>query len=414
MVGPAIEMIDVGKQYRLGELRRNDSIKDALSEKIFRTMRHGRRSQPEIWALRGVSLQLDEGQALGVVGRNGAGKSTLLKILGRITEPTEGISRTKGRVASLLEVGTGFHPELTGRENVFLNGAILGMSRREIRQRFDAIVDFSGVAEFLDTPVKRYSSGMQLRLAFAVAAHLEPDILIVDEVLAVGDFEFQKKCLRRMAEVEKEGRTVVFVSHDLEAIARLCPSAVWLEKGSVQQEGTATHVIDSYLASAIGEGVPGKELVRSGPFQLHSVVVSDESGRRSEVLRRDGQIYITVDYALEKRFGRFDLALYVVNSRGTRIFDEHWSDRGTKVPEGPGRYTVTLTVPPILNVDEYRVGLWAGTVYETLVDQEVSAVFRLEGSVKGRPDRAVELMLPWDLISSDEPVSDPSPDGSTQ
>jgi ABC-2 type transport system ATP-binding protein/lipopolysaccharide transport system ATP-binding protein len=347
---------------------------------------------------------------LGVVGRNGAGKSTLLKILGRITEPTEGISRTKGRVACLLEVGTGFHPELTGRENVYLNGAILGMSRREIRQRFDAIVDFSGVEEFLDTPVKRFSSGMQLRLAFAVAAHLEPDILIVDEVLAVGDFEFQKKCLRRMAEVEREGRTVVFVSHDLEAIARLCPSAVWLEKGSIEQEGTATQVIDSYLASAVGEGEAGKEPVRAGPFRLQSVVISDESGRRSDVLRRDGRFSITVEFALEERLPGFDLALYVVNSSGGRIFDEAWSDGGKKRPEGPGRYTVALTVPPILNVDEYRVGLWAGTAYETLVHQEVTAVFRLEGSVKGRPDRAVELMLPWELISAQEPAPTQPPD----
>jgi ABC-type polysaccharide/polyol phosphate transport system ATPase subunit len=411
MAGPALEMMDVSKRYRLGELRRNDSIREVITRTVSRALSRDRRSQQEVWALRGISLQLDEGQALGVVGRNGAGKSTLLKILGRITEPTEGISRTRGRVASLLEVGTGFHPELTGRENVYLNGAILGMSRREIRLRFDAIVDFSGVEEFLDTPVKRFSSGMQLRLAFAVAAHLEPDILVVDEVLAVGDFEFQKKCIRRMAEVEREGRTVVFVSHDLEAIARLCPTAVWLEKGSIEQEGTATRVIDSYLASAVGGGEAGKEPVRAGPFQLQSVVVSDESGRRSDVLRRDGGFSITVEFSLEERFPGFDLALYVVNSSGGRVFDEAWSDRGEKRPEGPGRYTVALRVPPILNVDEYRVGLWAGTAYETLVHQEVTAVFRLEGSVKGRPDRAVELMLPWELISVQEAAPTP-PDES--
>jgi ABC-type polysaccharide/polyol phosphate transport system ATPase subunit len=402
MAARAIEMENVSKRYRLGELRRNDSIRDAISQQMLRMIGRGGRAHAEVWALRDCSLQLEEGRALGIVGRNGAGKSTLLKILGRITEPTQGISRTKGRVACLLEVGTGFHPELTGRENVFLNGAILGMSRREIRQRFDAIVDFSGVEDFLDTPVKRYSSGMQLRLAFAVAAHLEPEILIVDEVLAVGDFEFQKKCLRRMAEVEKEGRTVVFVSHDLEAIARLCPTAVWLEKGAIQQEGTSTQVIDSYLGSAVNEDAAREELVRAGPFRLHSVVVGDESGRLSDVLRRDGRFSIAVDYALDERLPGFDLALYVVNSSGTRIFDEAWSDGGAKRPEGPGRYTVALTVPPILNVDEYRVGLWAGTAYETLVHQEVTAVFRLEGSVKGRPDRAVELMLPWELVSAQE------------
>lgn len=412
MAGPAIEMIDVSKRYRLGALRHNDSIRDAISQTVLRALRPDRSSQPEVWALRGISLQLEEGRALGVVGRNGAGKSTLLKILGRITEPTQGTSRTKGRVACLLEVGTGFHPELSGRENVFLNGAILGMSRRDIRRRFDAIVDFSGVQAFLDTPVKRYSSGMQLRLAFSVAAHLEPDVLVVDEVLAVGDFEFQKKCLRRMAEVEREGRTVVFASHDLEAIARLCPSAVWLEKGSIQQEGSATQVIDSYLASAVGEGAVGNEVVQAGPFRLHSVVINDESGRRSEALRRDGQFSIAVDYALDERLPGFDLALYVVNSKGGRIFDEAWSDRETKRPEGPGRYTVALTVPPILNVDEYRAGLWAGTAYETLVHQEVTAIFRLVGSVKGRPDRAVELMLPWKLISAQEAAPAQPPDES--
>jgi ABC-type polysaccharide/polyol phosphate transport system ATPase subunit len=404
MTGTVIEMADVGKRYRLGMARRGGSIRDELARRLQHAIGRHERSQPEVWALRGVSLQLQEGRALGVVGRNGAGKSTLLKILGRITEPTSGSSRTKGRVACLLEVGTGFHPELTGRENVFLNGAILGMSRREIRRRFDAIVDFSGVEDFLDTPIKRYSSGMQLRLAFSVAAHLEPDIMVVDEVLAVGDFEFQKKCLKRMAEIEKEGRTVVFVSHDLEAIARLCPTAVWLEKGRVHQEGAATDVIDSYLASAVGEGISGNEVVRGGPFRLFSVSVDDESGRRSDVLRRNGRFSISVDFALDERLPGFDIAVYVVNSHGVRIFDEAWSDLGTRRPEGPGRYTVALKVPPVLNVDEYRVGLWAGTAYETLVHEGVTAVFRLEGSVKGRPDRAVELLLPWEMVSAQEPA----------
>jgi len=399
-----IELVDVSKRYRLGEMRRNGSIRDAISQKVSRTFRHRKRSRPEVWALRGVSFEMHEGEALGVIGRNGAGKSTLLKILARITEPSSGYSRTKGRVACLLEVGTGFHPELSGRENIFLNGAILGMSGREIRKRFDAIVDFSGVEEFLDTPIKRFSSGMQLRLAFSVAAHLEPDILVVDEVLAVGDFEFQKKCLQRMAEVEKEGRTVVFVSHDLEAIARLCPSAIWLEKGGLHQQGTATEVIDSYLASSVQESGSGKDTVHAGPLHLFSVTVTDDSQRRSDVIRRDAPFTISVDYGLDERIPGFDVALYVVNSNGVRIFDEAWSDLWTQRPEGPGRYTVALKVPPVLNVDEYRVGLWAGTAYETLIHDEITAVFRLEGSVKGRPDRAVELHLPWELVSPQAPA----------
>jgi ABC-type polysaccharide/polyol phosphate transport system ATPase subunit len=408
----AIEVDNVCKRYRLGTVGRGGSIRDAISGSLRRAVRRKAGSRPEIWALRDVSLELGEGDALGIVGRNGAGKSTLLKILGRITEPTSGVSRARGRVACLLEVGTGFHPELTGRENVFLNGAILGMSRREIRSRFDEIVDFSGVEGFLDTPIKRYSSGMQLRLAFSVAAHLEPDILIVDEILAVGDFEFQKKCLRRMAEVEKEGRTVVFVSHDLEAIARLCPSAIWLDKGRVQERGPATDVIDSYLASTHADGLFGKGLTGEGPLRINSIKVGDGSGRPTTTIRRDSPFSISVDFSLEERLPGFDIALYVVNSNGVRVFDEAWSDREPRRAEGPGRYTVALKIPPVLNVDDYRVGLWAGTAYETLVHEPATSVFRLEGSTKRRPDRVVELLLPWELSSAQEDAAThPNDDG---
>jgi len=203
----------------------------------------------EFWALRGVSFEVKRGKVVGIIGRNGAGKSTLLKILSRITEPTEGRVRIRGRVASLLEVGTGFHPELTGRENIFLNGAILGMSRNEIRRKFDEIVDFSGVEKFIDTPVKRYSSGMHVRLAFAVAAHLEPEILIIDEVLAVGDADFQRKCLGKMGEVAQGGRTVLFVSHQINSVRALCNKGVFLFAGSVAMIGPIESVIYSYKTS---------------------------------------------------------------------------------------------------------------------------------------------------------------------
>jgi ABC-2 type transport system ATP-binding protein/lipopolysaccharide transport system ATP-binding protein len=203
----------------------------------------------EVWSLRDVDLDVAEGEAVGLLGRNGAGKSTMLKVLTRITDPTSGTVRTRGRVGALLEVGTGFHPELTGRENVYLNGAVLGMARSEIDRQYDAIVDFSGVERFLDTPVKRYSSGMYLRLAFAVAAHLQADIMVVDEVLAVGDAEFQRKCLGKMADIERAGRTVVFVSHNLDAIQRLCPRSVWLEQGRVALSGPTPEVLDAYLSS---------------------------------------------------------------------------------------------------------------------------------------------------------------------
>jgi lipopolysaccharide transport system ATP-binding protein len=207
---------------------------------------HGNRDGEEIWALRDVSFTVEQGEVLGIIGRNGAGKSTLLKILSRVTAPTSGRVKVKGRVASLLEVGTGFHPELTGRENIYLNGAILGMNRREIDRKFDEIVEFSGVEKFIDTPVKRYSSGMYVRLAFAVAAHLEPEILLVDEVLAVGDAEFQKKCLGKMGEVAREGRTVLFVSHNMGMITSLCRTAMLLENGSIAAQGSASETVLSY------------------------------------------------------------------------------------------------------------------------------------------------------------------------
>jgi lipopolysaccharide transport system ATP-binding protein len=212
-------------------------------------IRNPKSSEEDFWALRDVSFEVREGEVVGIVGRNGAGKSTLLKILSRITEPTKGRITLRGRVASLLEVGTGFHPELTGRENVFLNGAVLGMTRAEIRSKFDEIVSFSEVEKFLDTPVKRYSSGMQMRLAFAVAAHLEPEILIVDEVLAVGDAEFQRRCLGKMNEVCESGRTVIFVSHNMQAVRQLCEHAVWLEKGQVRSIGRSEDIVEQYLTA---------------------------------------------------------------------------------------------------------------------------------------------------------------------
>jgi lipopolysaccharide transport system ATP-binding protein len=209
---------------------------------------HNNRQGETIWALSDVNFEVWQGQALGIIGRNGAGKSTLLKILSRVTAPTSGKVKVKGRIASLLEVGTGFHPELTGRENIYLNGAILGMSRAEINRKFDEIVDFSGVEKFIDTPVKRYSSGMYVRLAFAVAAHLEPEILVVDEVLAVGDADFQKKCLGKMGDVAHEGRTVLFVSHNMAAISNLCNTCVWIDNGKVHIIGSSSEVVEKYMS----------------------------------------------------------------------------------------------------------------------------------------------------------------------
>jgi len=248
-----IQVEGLGKKYRLG-LVRHDTLRDRLAHALGAPLRWGRQppggDPADFWALRDVSFEVRRGEVLGIIGRNGAGKSTLLKVLSRITEPTTGRVTLHGRVASLLEVGTGFHPELSGRENVFLNGAILGMSRGEIRRKFDDIVAFAEVEKFLDTPVKHYSSGMYVRLAFAVAAHLEPEILIVDEVLAVGDLEFQRKCLGKMAEVAGGGRTVLFVSHNMPAIQRLCGRGLYLRQGSIVVDGRAREVVDRYLVDS--------------------------------------------------------------------------------------------------------------------------------------------------------------------
>jgi lipopolysaccharide transport system ATP-binding protein len=263
MSQPIISVENLSKSYLIGHQGTREqytSLRDTLSQhaKNFtrRTMDTLRGKQmlqgdsvEEFWALKDVSFEVNQGDVLGIIGRNGAGKSTLLKVLSRITEPTSGKVTIRGRIASLLEVGTGFHPELSGRENIFLNGAILGMSRKEIKAKFDEIVDFAGVEKFLDTPVKRYSSGMYVRLAFAVAAHLEPEILVVDEVLAVGDAEFQKKCMGKMKDVAGEGRTVIFVSHSMAAVASLCTRAIILGKGALEFQGNVVNAIEHYLTS---------------------------------------------------------------------------------------------------------------------------------------------------------------------
>jgi lipopolysaccharide transport system ATP-binding protein len=263
----AISVQNLSKRYLIGrqsvQRERYTSLRDVITREV---KNFGRKATElirgeqiiqgddveEFWALRSVSFEVEKGEVLGIIGRNGAGKSTLLKILSRITEPTEGYIKIRGRAASLLEVGTGFHPELTGRENIFLNGAVLGMRRADIKRKFDEIVAFAEVEKFLDTPVKRYSSGMYLRLAFAVAAHLEPEILFVDEILAVGDAEFQKKCLGKIDEVSKrEGRTVLFVSHNMGAMASLCPTVIWLEGGQVRRQGAAREVVNEYLVQRL-------------------------------------------------------------------------------------------------------------------------------------------------------------------
>ena len=358
-----------------------------------RAFHRQRGTASELWSLRDVSFSVAQGEALGIVGRNGAGKSTILKILARITAPTAGVSRTRGRVAALLEVGTGFHLELTGRENVYLNGAILGMSRRDIALRFDEIVEFSGVERFLDTPVKRYSSGMYLRLAFAVAAHLEPDVLVVDEILAVGDAEFQRKCLGRMQEAEQEGRTLIFVSHDLQALGRICERSLWLERGQVVESGPTERIVRNYLSSGFS-GTSTAGTVQAGPITLRDVRVRPAAEATGPALMRGDRLRIDVDFDVKEEIPGLDLSILVTAAGGARVFDESLSD-GKVTRFDAGAYRAELCVPALLNSGDYLVGVWFGTQHEDFLYEPAAVPFTVHGSDSGRPDRLVVLDLPF-------------------
>jgi ABC-2 type transport system ATP-binding protein/lipopolysaccharide transport system ATP-binding protein len=409
----AVEVERVSKRYFLGEERPGGTLREAVSQSVRRlARRHARVPREEVWALRDIDLTLAAGETVGIIGRNGAGKSTLLKILSRITEPTSGVARTRGRVASLLEVGTGFHPELTGRENVYLNGAILGMRRTTIAERFDEIVSFAGVERFVDTPVKRYSAGMYLRLAFSVAAHLEPDILVVDEVLAVGDAAFQTKCLQRLEKVEREGRTVVFVSHDLWAITRLCPRALWLEGGRVHADGPASEIVDAYLVEQTTRPADRRvgTIDSNAVVDLESVIILNASGGMADLLRRDQPLTIEVRFSLHAAVPGLDLAVWLINTHGVEVLSEAWADTSLERDCDAGRYVARVCVPPVLNVSDYVVGVWFGTGYETLLVEFTAARFRLEGDMMERPKRAVVLGLPWQVCRQESERSpDPTP-----
>ena len=359
---PAIRVERLGKRYRLGGPGKSyKSLRDSLTASAtapFRAMRsvlRGRslsKAAPEsIWALHDVSFEISRGEVVGIIGRNGAGKSTLLKILSRITDPTTGRASIHGRVGSLLEVGTGFHLELTGAENIYLNGVILGMRRREIARKFDEIVSFAGVEKFVDTPVKHYSSGMYLRLAFSVAAHLEPEIMLVDEVLAVGDSTFQRKCLDKMEEVGQQGRTVLFVSHNMPAITRLCPRTILLDAGGVAADGPSHQVVSSYLSSDIGtkaarewpdfEKAPGNHVAR-----LRGVRIVGEDGRLAESIDIRCPVGIEMTFDVLAPGWVLSPIYDFFNDEGLCVFgaidhDPEWKGR----PRPAGRYVTTAWIP---------------------------------------------------------------------
>jgi lipopolysaccharide transport system ATP-binding protein len=349
----AISTEDLSKRYRIGQLHSTyGTLRDSLTGAARRIARRELRPHyEEIWALRGVSVDIREGEVLGIIGRNGAGKSTLLRILTRITTPTSGRAVIRGRVGSLLEVGTGFHPELTGRENVYLNGSVLGMKRREIQGKFDDIVEFAGVGQFIDTPVKRYSSGMSVRLAFAVAAHLEPEILLVDEVLAVGDAEFQKRCLGRMEDLSNSGRTVVFVSHQMQAVAQLCDRVVMLEGGRIALDGPSTDVVAHYLQNVEGTvsarhwsdlaEAPGDALVR-----LRSVRVVDQDGDDASAVDVRQPVGIEIAFAVLDDDGPAILPkVKLFDHRDTVIFNAIDTGVAWRDPSPAGEYVATAWIP---------------------------------------------------------------------
>jgi len=424
----AISVENIGKQYHIGRrLTRSETLRDTLADaftapfrragKLLRGQATGAAELDEtIWALKDVSFDIKRGEVVGIIGRNGAGKSTLLKILSRITEPTTGCADIYGRVGSLLEVGTGFHHELTGRENIYLNGAILGMKRVEIDSKFDEIVAFSGVERFIDTPVKHYSSGMYLRLAFSVAAHLEPEILLVDEVLAVGDATFQKKCLGKMGSVAEEGRTVLFVSHNMGAITQLCERALLLDEGRLKHDGPSADVVEAYLSSAL----EGQSTWTAPAFRNVGIEVAlkyarllSADGKPTTSINFDDQCLVEIAYEVNRPVRNLFVGIRVSNIMGNDIFES--MDTDTTGMKGcvrePGQYVSVCEIPAqMLKPGHYLFTVFSFIErvkmiedYENVLTLNVSPVgYRLSDRRRG----AVTPMFRWEITPTNgtEPV----------
>ena len=417
MTATAIAARGVSKRFRIVavEGRRPDTLRDVFVQRAGRLKARltnplrsaGSPSDAEtLWALRDVNFEVAEGDVLGIIGPNGAGKSTLLKVLSRITEPTAGEVTLRGRVGSLLEVGTGFHAELSGRENVYLSGAILGMRREETRRRFDDIVSFAGIERFLDTPVKHYSSGMYLRLGFSVAAHLEPDILIIDEVLAVGDAEFQKKCLGKMGAVANEGRTVVFVSHNLIAVESMCDRVIWIENGVIRDVGKPRAVISAYLQEHVkveterswpdSEAAPGSEGVRLSAARIRPV----EGSARGAIDVRT-PLSLEFEYRVRQAGRRLNLSVHIYNEQGILLFNA--GPTGEPQPRSAGVYRDRCLIPGDLLTDGvHRVELLFVedltrilSKHADLLTFDVQDAVELRGGWHGKWAGVVRPILPW-------------------
>jgi lipopolysaccharide transport system ATP-binding protein len=422
MSTPSIEVVNLGKQYRIGALQvHSKTVGEAFGDMFmqpYRSMRSILRGNSQwyqgdeiIWALKNVSFEVHPGEIIGIIGPNGAGKSTLLKILTRIIHPTEGYAKIRGRVGSLLEVGTGFNAEMTGRENIYMSGAILGMRKAEIDRKFDEIVAFAEVEQFIDTPVKRYSSGMYLRLAFAVAAHLEPDVLLVDEVLAVGDIAFQKKCIGKMGDVTESGRAVLFVSHNIPAITALCSRTILITKGCVEMDGPTPDVIAHYIAgNAIEGGTLAWEHGLANPditeFLLHRVSILNSAGQISSSLDIHDPFTVRIEYEILKPVTNCRVAIRLINWEGIVIinpFDvDNPENSATKMP---GRYVATCEIPAdLLSPGSYLISVGADIQsIKVLVHAEHVLSFSIEDTGKvgwyrgGKRLGVIRPSIPWHI-----------------
>lgn len=426
MVNYSIQVNKISKRYRIGlEQQAHDTFVEAFSEWISRPIKNYRRlrkltqfdgdnSNEEeniVWALRDISFNVKPGEVVGIIGKNGAGKSTLLKVLSRITHPTSGQVELLGRISSLLEVGTGFHPELTGRENIYLNGTILGMTKAEIDLKFEEIVEFSGVKRFIDTPVKFYSSGMRVRLAFSVAAHLEPEILLIDEVLSVGDAAFQKKSLGKMEEVSKEGRTVLFVSHNMGAVRSLCSRGLLLENGTLVKDGDVDQVINYYLSNK-NVSTAGRlawseaDAPQDNDLILFGIELFSETGEVRTAFQIDEGFEIRVHYKIKEEVRNLRLYLRLKTTMGETVFATY---EDASIREGfirkPGSYTAICKIPPnLLNNLTYRIYIgFDSPGYKVLIPGreylEVDIIDTSDGYryAKGAFDGPIRPVVKWDV-----------------
>jgi lipopolysaccharide transport system ATP-binding protein len=412
-----ITIEQLSKRYKLGQLGGPTMLREALVNVFRRPLRRPLKPDQFLWALRDVSFDVPAGEILGVIGRNGSGKSTLLKILSKITRPTSGMTRVTGRVASLLEVGTGFHEELTGRENIYLSGTILGMAKKRIDAKLEEIIAFAGIEQFIDTPIKRYSSGMTMRLGFSVAAHLEAEILLVDEVLAVGDGEFQRKCLQTMSEIRGVGRTVLFVSHNLAAVENLCTRAIWLDNGLLRGNGRPKEIIREYMSTfgdaRAGEVALDHVLTRrgSGEVRFSRIEFLTMDRRRTQAIASGDGLVIRLRYNARCRIERPVFGLEIYTNLGTLVTQIHTYNSGVDVhPIGPGDGYVDVELPDLnLAPGRYYVSLYLtslGYVFYDVVDH--CAIFDVDPSCRYGLNRALKgdaiMCLPCNWVISDHPV----------